>query len=162
MTVGPFSPAVLLALGFLILLLSVCYKNYIARKYMFLCILVAAALFAFESYREVLHPSWTLTTIDVGQGDSHLVKAPSGRHFLIDAGDKAHEPEPVPTAQYVEVIGKSVRVRDKDSVLGKTLEIAHKGDLLPFLGVAPSGWYCVDIGPQEGFITNKPKYTRLV
>jgi len=87
MTVGPFSPAVLLALGFLILLLPVCYKNYIARKYAFLCILIAAALFAFESYREVLHPSWTLTTIDVGQGDSHLVKTPSGKHFLIDAGD---------------------------------------------------------------------------
>ena len=91
MTVGPFSPAVLFALGFLILLLPVCYKNYIARKYALLCILVTAALFAFESYREVLHPSWTLTTIDVGQGDSHLVKAPSGRHFLIDAGDNSRQ-----------------------------------------------------------------------
>ena len=91
MTVGPFSPAVLLALGFLILLLPVCYKNYIARKYAFLCILVAAALFAFESYREVLHPSWTLTTIDVGQGDSHLVKTPSGRYFLVDAGDNSRQ-----------------------------------------------------------------------
>ena len=87
MTVGPFSPAVLLALGFLILILPICYKNYIARKYAFSCILVATALFAFESYHEVLHPSWTLTTIDVGQGDSHLVKTPSGRHFLIDVGD---------------------------------------------------------------------------
>ena len=91
MTVGPFSPAVLLALGILILLLPVCYKNYIARKYAFLCILIAAALFAFESYREVLHPSWTLTTIDVGQGDSHLVKTPSGKHFLIDAGDNSRQ-----------------------------------------------------------------------
>ena len=87
MTVGPFPPALLLALGILILLLPICRKNYIARKYAFLCILIAAALFAFESYREVLHPSWTLTTIDVGQGDSHLVKTPSGKHFLIDAGD---------------------------------------------------------------------------
>lgn len=91
MTVGPFSPAVLLALGLLILLLPICRKNYIARKYAFLCMLVAAALFAFESYREVLHPSWTLTTIDVGQGDSHLVKAPSGRHFLVDAGDNSRQ-----------------------------------------------------------------------
>lgn len=91
MTVGPFSPAVLLALGILILLLPICYKNYIARKYAFLCILVAAALFAFESYCEVLHPSWTLTTIDVGQGDSHLIKAPSGRYFLVDAGDNSRQ-----------------------------------------------------------------------
>ena len=87
MTVGPFPPALLLALGILILLLPICRKNYIARKYAFLCILGAAALFAFESYRKVQHPSWTLTTIDVGQGDSHLVKTPSGKHFLIDAGD---------------------------------------------------------------------------
>ena len=90
-TVGPFSPAILVALGFLILLLPVCYKNYIARKYALLCILVAAALFAFESYRAVLYPSWTLTTIDVGQGDSHLVKTPSGKHFLIDAGDNSRQ-----------------------------------------------------------------------
>ena len=91
MTVGPFSPAVLLALGFLILLLPVCYKNYIARKYAIFFILIAAALFAFESYSKVMHPSWTLTTIDVGQGDSHLVKTPSGRHFLIDAGDNSRQ-----------------------------------------------------------------------
>jgi competence protein ComEC len=75
----------------LILLLPVCYKNYIARKYAFICILVATALFAFESYHEIMYPSWTLTTIDVGQGDSHLIKAPSGRYFLVDAGDNSRE-----------------------------------------------------------------------
>ena len=91
MTVGPFPPAVLLALGILILLLPVCYKNYIARKYMFLCILAASASFAFEAYQEIRHPSWTLTTIDVGQGDSHLIKAPSGRYFLVDAGDNSRQ-----------------------------------------------------------------------
>ena len=91
MTVGPFSPAVLLALGFMILLLPICRKNFIARKYVFWSILIAAALFAFENYREVQHPSWTLTTIDVGQGDSHLVKTPSGRYFLIDAGDNSRQ-----------------------------------------------------------------------
>ena len=90
-TVGPFSPAILVALGFLILLLPICRKNFIARKYAFICILLTAALFAFESYRAVLYPSWTLTTIDVGQGDSHLVKTPSGKHFLIDAGDNSRQ-----------------------------------------------------------------------
>ena len=91
MTIGPFSPAVLLALGFLILLLPICRKNYIARKYAFFCVLAASAIFAYNSYHEILHPSWTLTTIDVGQGDSHLVKAPSGRHFLVDAGDNSRQ-----------------------------------------------------------------------
>ena len=90
-TVGPFSPAILVALGFLILLLPICRKNFIARKYAFICIFLTAALFAFESYRAVPHPSWTLTTIDVGQGDSHLVKTPSGKHFLIDAGDNSRQ-----------------------------------------------------------------------
>ena len=91
MTVGPFPPAVLLALGFLILLLPICRKNYIARKYAFFCVLAASAIFAYNSYHEILHPSWTLTTIDVGQGDSHLVKAPSGKHFLVDAGDNSRQ-----------------------------------------------------------------------
>ena len=91
MTIGPFSPATLLALGFLILLLPVCRKNYIARKYAIFCILIFTAIFAYNSHHEISHPSWTLTTIDVGQGDSHLVKAPSGRHFLIDAGDNSRE-----------------------------------------------------------------------
>ena len=86
-TVGPFSPAALIAFGFLILLLPVCFKNYIARKYVFFCILCSAAIFAYNSYHQILYPSWTLTTIDVGQGDSHLVKTPSNRYFLIDAGD---------------------------------------------------------------------------
>ena len=86
-TVGPFSPAALIVLAFLILLLPICRKNLIARKYALLCLLLAAAFFTYNSYHEITHPSWTLTTIDVGQGDSHLVKTPSGRHFLIDAGD---------------------------------------------------------------------------
>jgi len=58
---------------------------------MFLCILTASASFAFEAYQEIRHPSWTLTTIDVGQGDSHLIKAPSGRYFLVDAGDNSRQ-----------------------------------------------------------------------
>jgi competence protein ComEC len=90
-TVGPFPPSTLLALGLLILLLPICRKNFIARKYALLSLVLSSAVFAYNSYHEILHPSWTLTTIDVGQGDSHLVKAPSGRHFLIDAGDNSRQ-----------------------------------------------------------------------
>ena len=121
-----------------------------------------ARLLATGDFEELTDKKYTDGSAYLMEGDVLCTAVKGHTAIVLNDGDKAHEPEPVPTAQYVEVIGKSVRVRDKDSVLGKTLEIAHKGDLLPFLGVAPSGWYCVDIGPQEGFITNKPKYTRLV
>ena len=87
MNVGPFTSATLLAFGILILLLPICRKNYIARKYVLLSLLLSSAIFVNNSYHEIFHPSWTLTTIDVGQGDSHLIKVPSGRHILVDAGD---------------------------------------------------------------------------
>ena len=67
-------------------------------------------------------------------------------------------PEPVPEPTYVEVVGRSVRVRASDSVLDKTVRIVHRGDNLEYRGTAPSGWYEV----EGGFITNKPKYTKLV
>ena len=70
-------------------------------------------------------------------------------------------PQPEPK-QFVEVIGKSVRVRSKDSVLGKTLFIAHKGDRFELIGTAPSGWYQIGTDYPEAYITNKPKYTKVV
>ena len=79
------------------------------------------------------------------------------------------EPQPEPPEppqpelkKYVEVIGKSVRVRSKDSILGKTLFIAHKGERYELINIAPSGWYKIVTEYPESYITNKPKYTRLV
>ena len=72
------------------------------------------------------------------------------------------QPEPPKPNRYVEVIGKSVRVRSSDSVLGRTQFIAHRGDTFPYIGVAPSGWYQIEAGRGESYITNKTKYTKLV
>ena len=72
------------------------------------------------------------------------------------------EPEPPVTKQFVEVIGKSVRVRAKDSILGKTLFIAHKGSRYELIDVAPSGWYHILTVYPDAYITNKPKYTKVV
>ena len=73
------------------------------------------------------------------------------------------EPTPPATEKYVEVLGKSVRIRKGDSVLSRTITIAHRGDMLPFVAVAPSWWYQVSVvGYDEAYITSKPKYTRLV
>ena len=70
-------------------------------------------------------------------------------------------PAPEPE-RFVEVLGKSVNVRTSDSKKGRVLFVAHKGDRLPFVTVAPSGWYEVLTSKGTGFITNLPRYTRLV
>ena len=74
--------------------------------------------------------------------------------------DQQPEPEP-PTGPVVEVVGKSVNVRNADSKKGKILFTAHKGDTFPLIGIAPSGWYNIDTKKGEGYITNLPRYTRL-
>lgn len=86
-TVGPFEPSVLLLAAFFVLLLPIIRANRLAKAYGFLCLLIFAAIYAYEGYEKIRHPSWKLTTIDVGQGDSHLITTPSGKRFLVDAGD---------------------------------------------------------------------------
>ena len=86
-TVGPFEPWVLLLCGFLIVVIPFFVKNRIARRFSLCCVLLFAAIFAYKGYGAVLKPTWKLTTIDVGQGDSHLITTPSGMHILVDAGD---------------------------------------------------------------------------
>lgn len=86
-TVGPFGPSILLLFGLLILLLPACRKNRLARRYGFLCLIIFCGNFAYSGFVKAAEPSWKLTTLDIGQGDSHLITTPSGRHFLIDAGD---------------------------------------------------------------------------
>lgn len=59
----------------------------IARLYCLLSLLVFSIFFCFQSYSRVQAPQWNATLIDVGQGDSILLTTPSGKHFLIDAGE---------------------------------------------------------------------------
>ena len=86
-TVGPFEPWVLLLCGFLIVVVPFCAKNRIARRFSLCSMLLFAAIFAYKGYGAVITPTWKLTTLDVGQGDSHLLTTPSGMHILVDAGD---------------------------------------------------------------------------
>ena len=71
-------------------------------------------------------------------------------------------PEPPQPSRQVEVVGKSVNVRNADSKKGKILFTAHRGDRFPFLAVAPSGWYEIDAKKGQGFITSLPRYTKLI
>lgn len=94
-----------------------------------------------------------------------LVTAVKGHTAIVlNNGEHVDPPQPEPPKpnRYVEVIGKSVRVRSSDSVLGRTQFIAHRGDTFPYIGCAPSGWYQIEAGHGESYITNKIKYTKLV
>lgn len=68
---------------------------------------------------------------------------------------------PEPCDKYVLVIGGSVNVRDRDSKKGRVIGVAHKGDRLPYIDTAPTGWYHVRFKDKDGYITNIEKYTQL-
>lgn len=85
-TVGPFAPAELLILGILFLLIPMMRKNAIARAYALISVLVFAFLFCLGAYRDIVHPTWKLAIIDIGQGDSILITTPSGKNLLVDTG----------------------------------------------------------------------------
>ena len=71
------------------------------------------------------------------------------------------DPKPEPTGQTVEIVGKSVWVRNSDSTDGKKLFVAHKGDKYPLIEIAPSGWYRIETKYPESYITNKSRYTKI-
>ena len=88
-TVGPFSPAILLLLGGVFIALPACRKNAVARFYCIASLCAFSAIFCFQGYARLFFPSWSMTVIDVGQGDSILLRTPGNRYILVDAGDKS-------------------------------------------------------------------------
>ena len=71
------------------------------------------------------------------------------------------QPEP-PTEKKVEVVGKSVYVRTGDNRKSRALFVAHKGDTFPLLGIAETGWYNIETKKGPGYITNLPRYTKVI
>ena len=69
---------------------------------------------------------------------------------------------PEPGQKTVKVVGNSVNVRTSDSTKGRIMFTAHRGDVFPFVSVAPSGWYQIATKKGAGFITNKKRYTVLI
>ena len=119
-------------------------------------------LMATGDFEELTDKKYTEQSAYLMEGDILCTAVKGHTAIVLNDGPKAHEPEPVPTAHYVEVLGKSVRIRKGDNTKTQTIAIAHKGDMLPFVAVAPSGWYEVVTSRGTGFITNLSKYTRLV
>lgn len=118
-----------------------------------------ARLMATGEFDELTDAKYTEKSPYLMEGDVLCTKVKGHTAIVLNNGEHA-DPEPVPPepTTYVEVVARSVRVRASDSVLGKTLRVVHRGDKLPYVGIAPSGWYEVD----GGFITSRPKYTKLV
>lgn len=70
-------------------------------------------------------------------------------------------PAPEPGDKYVLVVGGSVNVRCGDNKNTPILFTAHRGDKLPYIDTAPSGWYHVRSVKGDGYITNLERYTKL-
>lgn len=70
-------------------------------------------------------------------------------------------PAPEPEGKYVLVVGGSVNVRCGDNKQTPILFTAHRGDNLPYIDTAETGWYHVRSHKGEGYITNIERYTKL-
>lgn len=73
------------------------------------------------------------------------------------------EPEPVPESGYVIKVRGSVRVRNGNGILHKTIAIV-RNCTLPYLGQDSEkpNWYITQVDGVQGWITSNPKYTEIV
>ena len=86
-TVGPLGPSILLLLSCLFLVFPLYRKNTVARIFCIFCLLLFSGIFCFQGYERLFRPTWSMTVIDVGQGDSILLRTPGNRYILVDTGD---------------------------------------------------------------------------
>lgn len=124
------------------------------------------------AFDEMIGPEYTDESGWLKTGDILVTTVKGHTAIVLNNGDhvdprppeppEPEPPEPPVTKQFVAVIGKSVRVRQGDGILSKSLGIVHKGDLLPFVDIAPSGWYQIKYNADMAYITSKPKYTELI
>lgn len=84
------------------------------------------------------------------------------RDDIVNPEPQPEPPEPPKTKKIVAIIGKSVFVRKGDGVLSRIMFTAHKGNHFELIDIAESGWYHIETHKGDGYITNKPKYTKLV
>lgn len=75
--------------------------------------------------------------------------------------DEIVDPDPVQTDKYVLVVGGSVNVRNAPNTAGRVICVVHRGDKLPYIDTAATGWYHVRSPKGDGYITNREKYTKL-
>ena len=98
-----------------------------------------------------------LTVLENGSGAA-TITTPATKP-TVDYSSEADQIDP----PYVIALG-SVNVRVAAGVAGnKIIYTAHNGEKLPFCEIdEDTGWYGVETPKGMGFISNKPRYTRLV
>lgn len=124
-----------------------------------------ARLMATKDFIELTDSKYTKSSEYLCIGDILCTVTKGHTAIVLNDGPKAdRDPEPVPPKPLgeVEVIGRSVNVRTSDSTKGRILFTAHRGDKFQFIQIAPSGWYQIGTKKGTGFITNLPKYTKLI
>lgn len=105
------------------------------------------------------------TTKDYTSSDIHAL--PGGiwvgnGHTAMSLGTGSGVPQDL-DKPYIEVVGRTVRVRQYPGTSYKTIYIAKKCEHLKYLeSDADTGWYWVETPKGAGCITNKEKYTKLV
>ena len=99
-----------------------------------------------------------LTVLENGSGASESSVSSS-----VPSEDYASEADQI-DPPYVLIVGGSVNVRSGAGVAGnKIIYTAHRGEKLPFGEIDDdTGWYAVETPKGIGFISNNPKYTKLV
>ena len=117
----------------------------------------------FVAHRE---PEYTKSAERAPVGSIYLT---AGKHTAIVVKSDAEPNESDPDSEadeidppYVKVLG-SVNVRVRAGKENERLTTAHNGDRLPYISTdSDTGWYEVETIKGNGFISNKPKYTKLV
>lgn len=125
-----------------------------------------ARILATGDFIDLTDEKYTTKSAYLCTGDILCTKVKGHMAVVLNDGPKAYrDPEPVPPEpgdEMVEVVGRSVWVRTSGSTQGKKIFVAHRGDRFPLIGTAPSGWYQIETKKGTGYITNLPRYTRLV
>jgi len=87
-TIGPWPLPCLFAISIFISLLPFMRrkKNHRVRRLAIFCLFFCTAVFFGLEFKKNFFPSWSAVFLDVGQGDSILLKSPGGRFYLVDAG----------------------------------------------------------------------------
>jgi competence protein ComEC len=85
--IGPWSLPCLFAVSILVAMLPFLKNvNPWGRRIAIFCLLICSCFFIGTEIKKNFFPSWSAVFLDVGQGDSILLKSPGGRFYLVDAG----------------------------------------------------------------------------